>query len=996
MVREPWSALIQQIRTLAARHPEVQTRDAELLHHFLTRRDEAAFETLLHRHGPMVYRTAWRILGSVNDAEDVFQATFLLLVRRGDDVRKRDSVAGWLHGVAHRLALTARAKRIQRQAKERQAAVLDAKAPAADWTELEATLHEVLAQLPEKYRTPLVFCYLEGWTQEEVARHLGRPLGTVRSWVARGREMLRKRLIRRGVSLSAGTLLLTAACAPACVVSVALRTATREAALLLLAGGTAATPVAPSVAELMRRGATAMLAAKIKRMVCLFMLIFVAVGAGAIMPRAFLAGSQESSAEPPQPTVVGEAPKPPGSVPQKRLDIHGDPLPPGAVARLGTVRFRHEDAIGPFAISPDGRTIVAAPLMFGKSVVFWDVSTGQLVRRWLFDREIHYLAFHPDGKSIALGSVEAREETLRLYDIASGKETHRFAGNNGSRGLITSNMGVWGAAFFTPDGQTLVTSNSDETVRVWNVPSGKMELHLNNGHCRVWALSPNGKLMVQDKGDSEKILRVMEVTTGKAVRQLSHPTEVRAVVFSPDGKTLAVAHGGPTAAPGKITLWSLEDGKELGTLGGHLSTVPALAFSPNGKRLVSGGRSGRLLLWDVGSRKELRKAFLQPALSYQALSIQQLAFSPDGKTIFLRGKENQIHLWDVEGWRERDETNGQGLAIWAVAFSRDGKRVASAPANDGICVWESKTGKLLRMLKSGSWPMRFSADGKTVLSGQRTPACWLHVWDSASGKKQQSIMLAGSLERTVAVSSDGKMFASWILGPTVDVFGVGPNERRRILKVPIKEPSADAPPRRGQPRRIPRQPWIFALCFAHDSKPLYACSNDAHILRWDLATGAALPSIGNQDGGANGIALAPDGRCAATVPRDGAWFLWEIASGQPRLILNDAGHAAPIAFSPNGRLLAAASKNGAAVHLLRMTDGKVIHRFSGHLGRIGCLSFSPDGRLLASGSYDSTALLWDVSDRNVAQTKAARPFSANSSASCGQSCAARPRRPIAP
>ncbi|MHB1426837.1 MAG: RNA polymerase sigma factor [Gemmataceae bacterium] len=185
MAQRPWNSILEHIRSLAAR-PDSPACDAELLLQFVSHHDEAAFESLLGRHGPMVLRVARRIVGNETDAEDVFQATFLLLARRAGAIRKRESVASWLHGVAHRLALSACGKRARRQAKERRAAearALESNAESA-WSELEETLHEVLAHLPAKYRTPLVYCYLEGRTQEEIAQQLGKPLGTVRSWLA--------------------------------------------------------------------------------------------------------------------------------------------------------------------------------------------------------------------------------------------------------------------------------------------------------------------------------------------------------------------------------------------------------------------------------------------------------------------------------------------------------------------------------------------------------------------------------------------------------------------------------------------------------------------------------------------------------------------------------------------------------------------------------------------------------------------------------------------
>ena len=246
MAARMWQPVLEQIRSLAAR-PDTPVSDAALLSCFVARHEEAAFETLLRRHGPMVLRVARRVLNNVSDAEDVFQATFLLLARRAGAIRKRDSVASWLHGVAHRLALSARGKRARRQERERQA--VEAREvetpPESAWSELEETLHEVLAQLPAKYRTPLVYCYLEGWTQEEVARQLrASRWGQCGAGLARGRELLRKRLLHRGVSLSvegASAALLASACATAEAVSPTLRMATLKAAHLFATGGNAMT-----------------------------------------------------------------------------------------------------------------------------------------------------------------------------------------------------------------------------------------------------------------------------------------------------------------------------------------------------------------------------------------------------------------------------------------------------------------------------------------------------------------------------------------------------------------------------------------------------------------------------------------------------------------------------------------------------------------------------------------------------------------------------------
>ncbi|MFO0965529.1 MAG: RNA polymerase sigma factor [Gemmataceae bacterium] len=182
--------------------------DADLLERFLTRRDEAAFETLVGRHGSMVLAVCGRVLGDAHAAEDAFQATFLILARQARAIRSWTSLGSWLHGVAYRAALKARAREACRRRHEREAMLPEPTDPAGDvlWRDLRPVLDAALDRLPEKYRAPLVLCDVEGKTQQEAARLLGWRLGTLATRVLRGRARLRSLLTRRGVTLSVAGL----------------------------------------------------------------------------------------------------------------------------------------------------------------------------------------------------------------------------------------------------------------------------------------------------------------------------------------------------------------------------------------------------------------------------------------------------------------------------------------------------------------------------------------------------------------------------------------------------------------------------------------------------------------------------------------------------------------------------------------------------------------------------------------------------------------------
>jgi RNA polymerase sigma factor (sigma-70 family) len=287
------AGVLHQLRTIASVRAYEERSDGELLTLFLAQREEAAFVALVKRHGPMVLQVCRRIQGNEQDAEDVFQATFLLLARKAGSISKPESLASWLHGVAHRLALEAKAQGTRRQGYERRAADMRSTSDDSDdtWHDLQETLDEALRQLPEKYRLPLLLCYLEGKTQEEAARRLGCPLGTVRSRLARGRERLKEVLKRQGVSLSAAALSagLARSTASAAVPPLLVHATTR-AALAYAGGKTAAALVSARTASLVEAGLKAMLTAKIEiATVVLLAVGTLGLGAGATVTRV-LAG----------------------------------------------------------------------------------------------------------------------------------------------------------------------------------------------------------------------------------------------------------------------------------------------------------------------------------------------------------------------------------------------------------------------------------------------------------------------------------------------------------------------------------------------------------------------------------------------------------------------------------------------------------------------------------------------------------------------------------
>jgi RNA polymerase sigma factor (sigma-70 family) len=266
--------------------------DGQLLARFIDGREEAAFAALVRRHGPMVLGVCRRLLGNAQDAEDAFQASFLVLARKAPSILRREAVASFLYGVAYRTALRARVRAVKRRALERQ--VEDMPHPEVpppevqDWRPL---LDRELSRLPEKYRAPLVLCDLEGKTRREAARQLGLVEGTLASRLATARRMLARRLVKCGLTLSGGALAMALGEGAASAVPPGLAIATVKAAAVVAAGQTAgvATPAAVLMNEVLR----AMLMTKLKLYVAVAV-VAVTVGAGGL---AFRAAGQVPRAE---------------------------------------------------------------------------------------------------------------------------------------------------------------------------------------------------------------------------------------------------------------------------------------------------------------------------------------------------------------------------------------------------------------------------------------------------------------------------------------------------------------------------------------------------------------------------------------------------------------------------------------------------------------------------------------------------------------------------
>ncbi len=277
--------------------------DAELLTRYLIARDEAAFEALVNLHGPMVLGLCRRMLRDPSDIDDAFQATFLVLIRKAPAIRDRGLLANWLYGVAYRVAIRARGNLLRRR--ERETSLAEIETPAMSvhdhLEEVPQALDQELNRLPSRYRVPLVLCYLKGLTHDQAAEEMRCPVGTVRSRLARGRNLLKRRLTARGYSPSASLL---ASALPAPAVPAALVRATLESAARYSMAAAAGAALASSAVETLAAGAlTSMIATRIRTIA--LSLLALAVTSGAVVGFVFVSSHRGRSVPLEAPPAAG-------------------------------------------------------------------------------------------------------------------------------------------------------------------------------------------------------------------------------------------------------------------------------------------------------------------------------------------------------------------------------------------------------------------------------------------------------------------------------------------------------------------------------------------------------------------------------------------------------------------------------------------------------------------------------------------------------------------
>jgi RNA polymerase sigma factor (sigma-70 family) len=935
--------LVRYLRTACDDRLARDLTDGELLERFLTGREEAAFALLVQRHGPMVQAVCRRVLGDSPGAEDCFQATFLVLVRRAGSIREKGSVGSWLYAVASRIATKARAQAAARRHRERQAANMPRAEPLDEltWQELRSVLDEEVGRLPEKYRAPLVLCYFEGKSYEQAARELGWPKSSLAQRLARARQLLHGSLARRGVTLSAGALAVAlgerVAAAP---VSALLTLNTVRAAARVLAGKAAPAACVSRQALTLAEEAMKPMPGVQTKLGVLLLAAGLALGGAwtALGALAEKAPEQQARALPARSGIPGPGKKD-AAVP---VDRFGDALPEGAVARLGTVRYRHGYNTFGLAFAPGGKALASAGV---GGVCIWDLATGRPLQRLPVPHLVRALAYSPDGKWLVTAGHE-----VRLLEAATGKEVRRL---QTTRGLSLD------VVAFSSDGRTVATGET------------------------------RGARAFGDKGAA---LILWDATTGKVLHRLKGHEDVTAVAFSRDGKTVASG-----SADKQVRLWDVASGKPLHGLEGHEGAVHALAFAPGGKVLASAGEDRVVRLWDVTTGKPLRP------LKGHAQGLFGVVFSPDGKVLACRGRDGIIHLWEPDTGREIRRWDAGGGFVGELAFSPDGKVLASASAST-IRLWDPARGKEISPETGHTAPLRllrFAPDGKTLFSCAMDRK--VLAWDLDTGRER--LLGAQSESSAAALSPDGKVLAQSRFGDKfirlLDV--VTGKEQLALEASPRHTPVLAFSPdgkllasnsydgtrlwdlTTGKVLRHLKENHFSpsALAFSPDGKLLAFACDDKTIRLWEVPSGKEVRRWERTEDFIRILAFSPDGKSLLSYGNPGSDLrVWATATGKQLWQFNKFQRILGLAISPSGRTLAAVDlvrdnfpgpdeTQVCTLHLLEVPTGQEIRRINMPQESGWAVAFAPDGRTLATGG-DSTVLIWDLTGRaRVGKSKVA-------------------------
>jgi WD40 repeat protein/serine/threonine protein kinase len=513
------------------------------------------------------------------------------------------------------------------------------------------------------------------------------------------------------------------------------------------------------------------------------------------------------------------------------------------------------------AFSRDGRRL--ASVSADRTVKVWDTQTGRVALTLQSQGGlVRSVAFSPDGRCLAGG---CRDMTVRVWDARTGEEQRTLA----------KHTSVCLSVAFSPDGRSLAGGSQGGMVKVWDTHSGQEVLALTTGtpgNVVSVAFSPDGRLVAAASGSLVKKVNVWDAKTGREAVTLRalDTSGVSNVAFSPDSRFLAGAAWDKT-----VRVWDTETGEEALTLQGHTSRVEGVAFSPDGRCLASASFDGTVKVWDAQTGKGTRIFKVTGGC---------FAYSPDGRFLAGPSKGKTVGLWDAQTGRELRTFTGHMKQPWCMAFSPDGKRLASAGATT-VRIWDAQTGRELQTFSGFpaglSW-LAFSPDGKR-LAGAGNKTVQVRVVQTG----REVLTLTGHTGRflSTAFSPDGKRLAT---------------SDEKVVRL------WDARTGRELRTLTGHTGPVHGVTFSPDGKQLAVGGGKVWV--WDVQTGQHTRTLHGHTDVVWRIAFSPDGKRLASASWDKTVKVWDVQTGEEVLTL--AGHTGWVwfvAFNPDGKRLISTS-----------------------------------------------------------------------------------------
>jgi WD40 repeat protein len=664
---------------------------------------------------------------------------------------------------------------------------------------------------------------------------------------------------------------------------------------------------------------------------------------------------------------------------EPKLDRFGDPLPEGAIARLGSLRLRHKSSVRVADFSADGKLIAAFDATGANTVIFWDTATGREARRVPigYVSRPRWIRLSQDGKSLILADGEG---IFRVLDAVSGVERLKLEPRK-----VDPRYSDIRALDVSRDGKTAVSIYHQNILVIWDLAGGKRlrEIAFPNDLERhsqqPIVLTPDGKHLVLPYKDGT--LHLLNAISGKEVLAIEMPSKPRPkipprVAISPDGRWLA--YGGTTIftpdSPNKsIALCDLTTGKRLRELSMD-SRILEWVFTPD-SRFIALSDADTIRLFDVSSGKVTR--------TFPKSKGAGLAFSPDGRKL-AASFGTCIYLWDAGTGELLHSPLGHDWFIREIHFFPDGKRLVSSISGEMI-VWDVTASRPLASHSSGKLQRWISVTSK----GDAVRFLdWIYRPLPPNQRKGKDIGLnERGLEKEEIVRPSGMVIEKiyrWDMAANrkeeqtvfttpaaCDWFVLSPDGLRMAVVTNAAEPRVYLDDVKGARPTVsavlPDKSRVIELLFSTDGRRVLVRTWHGALRVLDSASGQTVRDLKPDSTGrrmSSTAVLSPDGR--SVVLSDDRLYIREVASGKDRIQIAPTGPSGGSVLSPNGKFLALYFQNGNedGLRVFSTATGKILAQWRGDQNRVTALAFSPDSRFLASGGYDGTIFLWKVPEND--------------------------------